>query len=142
VARKATSTFFALTQGYTLTNLAVEAIWGAILNATNVANKIIYLVIVPYVSVARKKDTFKRTALKSPQAAMETTSFLKILDKCPQTAHKRQVCHVLFVIKKAISLINVPNVSVARKKDTFKGTVLRLKPLPLAEMETASILMN
>ena len=31
---------------------------------------------------------------------------------------------------------------VVRKKDTLKETVIRFKPLPLAEMETASILMN
>lgn len=73
MARKATSAFFALT------NLAVEAIWAAILNATNVANKIIFLVIVPYVSVARKKDTFKRTVLRLkllPLSETETASIL------------------------------------------------------------------
>ena len=38
--------------------------------------------------------------------------------------------------------MEVPLVEVVRKKDTLKETVFRLKPLPLAEMETVSILMN
>jgi hypothetical protein len=37
---------------------------------------------------------------------------------------------------------NVLNVSVVRKKDTLKETVLRFKPLLLAETETVSILLN
>ena len=45
-------------------------------------------------------------------------------------------------VKKIIYLVTVPNVSVVRKKETLKETVLRFKPLPLSEMETVSILMN
>merc|ERR1712166_1640230 len=116
-----------------LANLVAKLLWTVILNAQNAVNKIIYLVIFPNVSVARKKDTFKRTALKSPLTPMNLVTCLNLRYMLPftlKTSNKRQVCPALFVIRKAIYLINVQNVSVARKKDTFKGNALRLKPLP------------
>ena len=50
-----------------LTNLVAKLFWMVILNAQNAVNKTIYLVIVPNVpnvSVVRKKDILKETALR------------------------------------------------------------------------------